>query len=114
MPVVVRGAQCGAFSAPLCTTAGPDLRHAVTCTLALPGSLPGAALRAARTLRTVSYGCVVPPACVRGEHRAAFCAPTAARPTAHLPRKPALMVCHNMSRATLYERLRLLPSLALL
>ena len=102
MPVVVRGAQCGAFSAPLCTAAGPDL----------PGSLPGAAQRAAHTLRTVSYGCIVPLACVRGEHRAAFCAPTAARPTAHRHASQRLwcvIKCHappSMSVCACCPRLR--------
>ena len=82
--------------------------------------LPGAAQRAARTLCTVVCGCVV-PACVCGAHRAAFCAPAAAQPTAQRSQRAtrasaygALLVCHNMSRAILYERLRLLPSFALL
>ena len=115
MPVFVRVVLCAAFSAPLCAAAAPDLR-----TLAPLARLPGAAQRAARTLCTVVCGCVV-PACVCGAHRAAFCAPAAAQPTAQRSQRAtrasaygALLVCHNMSRAILYERLRLLPSFALL
>ena len=85
----------------------PDLR---TFTLAPLARLPGAAQRAARTLCTVVCGCVV-PACVCGAHRAAFCAPAAAQPTAQRSQRAtrasaygALLVCHNMSRAILYER----------
>jgi hypothetical protein len=117
MPVFVRVVLCAAFSAPLCAAAAPDLR---TFTLAPLARLPGAAQRAARTLCTVVCGCVV-PACVCGAHRAAFCAPAAAQPTAQRSQRAtrasaygALLVCHNMSRAILYERLRLLPSFALL
>ena len=113
MPVFVRVILCAAFSAPLCATAAPDLR---TFTLAPLARLPGAAQRAAHTLCTVICGCVV-PACVCGAHRAAFCAPAAAQPTAHnVPRKPALMVrswcvitCHApsfMSACACCPRLR--------
>ena len=91
----------------------PDLR---TFTLAPLARLPGAAQRAARTLCTVVCGCVV-PACVCGAHRAEFCAPAAAQPTArNVPRKPALTVrswcvitCHapsSMSACACCPRLR--------
>ena len=111
MPVVVRGVLCAAFSAPLCTAAGPDLRHLSPC----PAWL-AAWCSAARSTHVAHCLIRMRRAGLR-PRRAPRCILCAHRSTTHCsPATQALMVlvCHNMSRATLYERLRLLPSLALL